>query len=151
PEVKIIKNKTNEGFAKGYNQALENVEAAYYVLLNSDVEVSSNWITPIINLMEKDKQIGACQPKVLSYHNKEYFEYAGAAGGWIDAWGYPFCRGRVFEECEKDEGQYNDAQPCFWATGAALFVRAPLYKKLGGLDEYFFAHQEEIDFCWRLQ
>lgn len=151
PEVKIIKNKINEGFAKGYNVALAKVEANYFVLLNSDVEVTKNWIEPIINLMESNKQIGACQPKVLSYNNKDYFEYAGAAGGWLDTWGYPFCRGRVFEECEKDEGQYNETQPCFWATGAALFVRANLYKQLGGLDEYFFAHQEEIDFCWRLQ
>ncbi len=151
PEVKIIKNKSNGGFAKGYNEALAKIDADYFVLLNSDVEVSPNWIMPIINLMEKEKQIGACQPKVLSYHHKEYFEYAGAAGGWIDNWGYPFCRGRVFDECEKDEGQYDDTQPCFWATGAALFVRAHLYKELDGLDENFFAHQEEIDFCWRLQ
>ena len=151
PEVKIIRNKTNGGFAKGYNDALSQVKADYFVLLNSDVEVTENWINPIIELMESRPEIGACQPKVLSYHHKDLFEYAGAAGGWLDAWGYPFCRGRVFEECEKDEGQYNDAQPCFWATGAALFVRANLYNELGGLDEYFFAHQEEIDFCWRLQ
>ena len=151
PNVKIIKNKTNEGFAKGYNQALALVEADYFVLLNSDVEVTENWITPIIDLMESNPKIGACQPKVLAYQHKDYFEYAGAAGGWLDALGYPFCRGRVFEECEKDEGQYDETQPCFWATGAALFVRAKLYKELGGLDEYFFAHQEEIDFCWRLQ
>lgn len=151
PEVKIIKNKRNEGFAKGYNEALAKLEADYFILLNSDVEVTQNWIEPIIDLMENNRQIGACQPKVLLFHNKAYFEYAGAAGGWMDTWGYPFCRGRVFDECEKDEGQYNDTQPCFWASGAALFVRANLYKQLGGLDEYFFAHQEEIDFCWRLQ
>jgi GT2 family glycosyltransferase len=149
--IEIIKNTTNEGFAKGYNTALKNIEADYFVLLNSDVEVESNWIEPIITLMQSDKQIAACQPKILSYANKTQFEYAGASGGFIDYLGYPFSRGRIFDDCEKDEGQYNDAMPCFWATGAALFVKASVYKQLNGLDEYFFAHQEEIDFCWRLQ
>ena len=151
PAVEIIQNKNNEGFAKGYNTALKQVQADYYVLLNSDVEVTPGWIEPVISLLESDKKIGVCQPKLLAYDDKERFEYAGAAGGWIDFLGYPFSRGRVFEHCEKDEGQYDTAMPCFWATGAAMFVRAELYHALGGLDDYFFAHQEEIDFCWRVQ
>ncbi len=151
PEIEIIINNSNEGFAKGYNSAFKQVEADYYVLLNSDVEVTPNWIAPIIDLMELDKKIAACQPKLLAYNNKNMFEYAGASGGWIDKFGYPFMRGRVFDDCEKDEGQYDDAQQCFWATGASLFVRSSVYHELGGLDEFFFAHQEEIDFCWRLQ
>ena len=151
PEVKIISLRTNHGFAKGYNEALKKVEADYYVLLNSDVEVDPHWIEPILDLMEQDKSIGAVQPKIRSYYNKELFEYAGAAGGWIDYLGYPFARGRVFDFCEKDNGQYDDVAPVFWASGAALFVRANLYQELKGLDEYFFAHMEEIDFCWRLQ
>lgn len=151
PQVKIIQNATNEGFAGGYNTALKQVESDYYVLLNSDVEVTAGWVEPVINLMEQDKTIGACQPKLLSWHHKNQFEYAGASGGWMDSLGYPFMRGRVFDVCEEDQGQYNDAAPCFWASGAALFVRATLYHELGGLDRFFFAHQEEIDFCWRLQ
>ena len=151
PQVQIIKNQSNEGFAKGYNTALQQIDSDYYVLLNSDVEVMQGWIEPIINLMESNARIGACQPKILMHANKHLFEYAGASGGWIDSFGYPFARGRVFNELEEDKGQYDTAQPCFWATGAALFVRADLYHILGGLDEYFFAHQEEIDFCWRLQ
>ncbi len=151
PSIEIIVNNTNEGFAKGYNLALKNVEAKYFVLLNSDVEVTPGWIEPIISLMENDNTIAACQPKILDYKNKLAFEYAGAAGGWIDILGYPFARGRIFEDIEQDNGQYNDAIACFWATGASLFVRAEVYKALGGLDEYFFAHQEEIDLCWRMQ
>jgi len=151
PQVEIIENVANEGFAKGYNTALQQVFSDYYVLLNSDVEVTPGWIEPIIELMESNAAIGACQPKILSYANKQLFEYAGASGGWIDSLGYPFARGRIFENMEKDTGQYNQAQPCFWASGAAMFVRADMYHVLGGLDEYFFAHQEEIDFCWRLQ
>ncbi|MBK7885221.1 MAG: glycosyltransferase family 2 protein [Chitinophagaceae bacterium] len=151
PEVEIIINASNEGFAKGYNTALKQVQSDYYVLLNSDVEVTPGWIEPVIDLMENDKAIAACQPKILAYNNKNMFEYAGASGGWIDKFGYPFCRGRIFEICEEDNGQYDDVQECFWASGAALFVRAPVYHQVGGLDEYFFAHQEEIDFCWRLQ
>ncbi len=151
PTVKIIKNESNEGFANGYNLALKQVDADYFVLLNSDVEVTQNWIEPIINLMEADTLIAACQPKILDEKNKSFFEYAGACGGFIDKNGYPFARGRIFETIEKDEGQYNTAIPCFWASGAAMFVRANVYKKLGGLDEYFFAHQEEIDLCWRMQ
>ena len=151
PQVEIIENEANEGFAKGYNTALQQVFSDYYVLLNSDVEVTPGWIEPIIELMESNASIGACQPKILSYADKHLFEYAGASGGWIDRLGYPFARGRIFENIEEDKGQYNQAQPCFWASGAAMFVRADMYHVLGGLDEYFFAHQEEVDFCWRLQ
>ena len=151
PEVEIIVNPENKGFAAGYNQALKQVKSDYYVLLNSDVEVTDTWIEPVIDLMEKNINIAACQPKILSYDNKEMFEYAGASGGWIDNFGYPLTRGRVFDTCEKDEGQYDDAQPCFWASGAAMFVRAKLFHAEGGFDDYFFAHQEEIDLCWRLQ
>jgi GT2 family glycosyltransferase len=151
PLVEIICNTTNEGFAKGYNTALKKVTADYYVLLNSDVEVIQGWIEPIIELMQNDITIGACQPKIKSYTDKTHFEYAGACGGWIDEFGYPFSRGRVFDITEEDKGQYDNAEACFWASGAALFVRSQLYHQLGGLDEYFFAHQEEIDFCWRLQ
>ena len=151
PQITIIQNSSNEGFAKGYNTALKQVEADYYVLLNSDVEVMPNWMEPVIELMELDKSIAACQPKLLAYNNKDLFEYAGACGGWLDKFGYPFMRGRLFEICETDTRQYDDAQPCFWASGAAFFVRSSVYHELGGLDEFFFAHQEEIDFCWRAQ
>lgn len=151
PQVEIIENPRNEGFAKGYNMALQQVDSDYYILLNSDVEVTPGWIEPVIDLMEANARIGACQPKILMQANKNLFEYAGASGGWIDKFGYPFARGRIFNELEEDMGQYDAAQQCFWASGAALFVRADLYHMLGGLDEYFFAHQEEIDFCWRLQ
>ncbi|MGB1204168.1 MAG: glycosyltransferase family 2 protein [Chitinophagales bacterium] len=151
PTIKIIRNNQNYGFATGYNQALKNIESDYYVLLNSDVEVSENWIEPIINLMEKEPQIAICQPKILAYHNKKKFEYAGAAGGFIDSFGYPFCRGRLFDVCETDSGQYDNVCPIFWASGAAMFVRANVYKQMGGLDDDFFAHMEEIDFCWRVQ
>ena len=149
--VQIIKNSSNEGFAKGYNSALKKIKSDYFVLLNSDVEVAADWIEPVINLMESDKLIAACQPKIRAYNNKTQFEYAGACGGWIDNLGYPFTRGRVFENCETDNAQYDNARQCFWASGAAMFVRASVYDELGGLDEYFFAHQEEIDFCWRAQ
>jgi len=151
PQVRIITNRTNGGFARGYNEALSEVEADYYILLNSDIEVTPNWIEPVIKLMESDKTIAACQPKLRSYHEREKFEYAGAAGGFIDKYGYPFCRGRIFQHLETDEGQYNDEMEIFWATGACMFVRADLYRKFGGLDEDFFAHMEEIDFCWRLK
>ena len=151
PQIQIICNGSNEGFAKGYNTALKQVVADYYVLLNSDVEVTPNWIGPVIELMESDIAIAACQPKILSFEHKDQFEYAGASGGWLDTFGYPFMRGRVFDVCEKDNGQFNDIQQCFWASGAAFFVRSSVYHKLNGLDEFFFAHQEEIDFCWRAQ
>lgn len=149
PEVRIIKNPDNGGFAKGYNQALKQVDSKYYILLNSDIEVTDNWIEPVIKLMDSDKNIAACQPKILSYHQKNKFEYAGAAGGFIDKLGYPFCRGRLFQSIEEDKGQYDDIAEIFWATGACMFVRSEYYHRLGGLDEDFFAHMEEIDFCWR--
>ena len=151
PLIGIIQNSSNEGFAKGYNTALKQVTADYYILLNSDVEVTPDWIEPVIALMESDTDIAACQPKLLAYNNKELFEYAGACGGWLDNFGYPFMRGRIFDYCEKDTGQYNDAAPCFWASGAAFFVRSSVFHELKGFDEYFFAHQEEIDLCWRAQ
>ena len=151
PQVNLIINKENGGFSKGYNDALSQIKAEYYVLLNSDIEVTENWIQPVIDLMDSDKSIGACQPKIRAYHNKTHFEYAGASGGFIDKYGYPFCRGRVFQVLEEDNGQYDDAVEVFWATGACMFVRAETYHQLGGLDNDFFAHMEEIDFCWRLK
>ena len=151
PSVRLLTSTENLGFAKGYNYFLKQVEADYYVLLNSDVEVAAGWIFPVITLMEQDKKIACCQPKILSYSQRNYFEYAGASGGWIDSLGYPFSRGRVFETIEQDLGQYDDASPVFWASGAALFIRAQLFHEAGGFDDYFFAHQEEIDLCWRLQ
>ncbi len=151
PEIRVLLSNINEGFARGYNSALDRVQADYYVLLNSDVMVSANWIAPIISLMEADTRIGACQPKILSFTDKKTFEYAGASGGWIDTLGYPFTRGRIFDTCETDTGQYDDAINIFWASGAALFVRSDVFRSLGGFDEYFIAHQEEIDLCWRMQ
>ncbi len=151
PAVHIISLAENFGFAKGYNEALKQVKADYFVLLNSDVEVTPGWIEPVIQLMESDKMIAACQPKILTENNRNVFEYAGAAGGWIDYLGYPFARGRIFDTCEEDKGQYDTAAPVFWASGAAMFVRADAYQNCHGLDEYFFAHMEEIDLCWRLQ
>jgi hypothetical protein len=151
PTVKIITNSTNEGFAGGYNWALQKVKANYYVLLNSDVAVDPHWIKPMVKLLESDKTIAACQPKILSFTNKEIFEYAGAAGGWIDSLGYPFSRGRVFDVCEKDNKQYDTAEPIFWATGACMMIRSELFHSMHGFDASFFAHQEEIDLCWRLQ
>ncbi|MBE0662934.1 MAG: glycosyltransferase family 2 protein [Bacteroidales bacterium] len=151
PEIRIIQNETNGGFAKGYNDALSQVNSEYYVLLNSDIEVTANWIKPVIDLMEKDRQIAACQPKLLAFYKRSHFEYAGAAGGFIDRFGYPFCRGRIFQEIEEDRGQYDNEAEVFWATGACLFVRAELYHRFGGFDNDFFAHMEEIDLCWRLK
>ena len=151
PQVRIITNLTNGGFAKGYNDALAEVAADYYILLNSDIEVTPHWIEPVIKLMESDPLIAACQHKLRSYHQPEKFEYAGAAGGFIDKYGYPFCRGRIFQDIETDNGQYDDVKEIFWATGACMFVKADLYRQFGGLDADFFAHMEEIDFCWRLK
>jgi GT2 family glycosyltransferase len=150
-EVEIISLAQNFGFAKGYNEALKQIKSDYYVLLNSDVEVEKNWIDPVIDLMELDNTIGAVQPKILQQSNKKVFEYAGAAGGWIDNFGYPFARGRVFDTCEEDHGQYDTISGIFWASGAAIFVRSAVYHEMNGLDEYFFAHMEEIDLCWRMQ
>jgi GT2 family glycosyltransferase len=151
PRLEIIQNSGNVGFAEGYNQALAGIRADYYVLLNQDVAVEENWLRPIVRLMESDRMIGACQPKMLSWKQEDHFEYAGAAGGWLDRWGYPFCRGRIFGTVEQDNGQYDAPERVFWASGAALFIRAELYHEAGGLDPYFFAHMEEIDLCWRLQ
>lgn len=151
PEVRLIVNPSNGGFATGYNLALRQVEAEYFVLLNSDIEVESHWIEPVLALMDADRRVAACQPKILSYHDKTKFEYAGACGGFIDKYGYPFCRGRVFQNLETDEGQYDDPVEVFWATGACLFVRADAFRELGGLDDSFFAHMEEIDLCWRMK
>lgn len=151
PQVRVIPFGQNLGFCRGYNEALRQVQADYYVLLNSDVEVTPGWLPPMVRLLEQDPQIGACQPKIRSYHHRELLEYAGAGGGYLDRWGYPFCRGRLFDTVEEDRGQYDNVQPVFWATGACLLVRVKAYWELGGLDEDFFAHMEEIDFCWRLQ
>lgn len=149
-QVNLIRIDTNLGFCGGYNYALKQVDAEYFVLLNSDVEVTHGWIEPILSVLKSDPSIAVAQPKILSYHNRNYFEYAGAAGGYIDTLGYPFCRGRIFETFEEDNGQYNDNIPIFWATGACLFIRAKQYHECGGLDEDFFAHMEEIDLCWQL-
>jgi len=151
PDIRIIQNPENGGFAKGYNAALRQVDADYYILLNSDIEVTENWISPVIGLMEQDELIAACQPKIRSFLEPKKFEYAGAAGGFIDKYGYPFCRGRIFLSIEEDHGQYDDVIEIFWATGACMFVKAGLFHQFGGLDEDFFAHMEEIDFCWRLK
>lgn len=151
PEVKIIELNENYGFTGGYNRALKQVQADYYVLLNSDVEVDENWLQPMIELIEGNPKIAAVQPKLLTWSKKDEFEYAGASGGFIDKWGFPFCRGRIFDSLEKDKGQYDENLQVFWATGAALLVNADLYHEIGGLDEDFFAHMEEIDLCWRLQ
>lgn len=149
PKVRLVINSDNGGYAKGYNDALSQINAEYYILLNSDIEVSPHWIEPIIELMDQDANIAACQPKILSFHQKTHFEYAGAGGGYIDKYGYPFCRGRIFQELEEDLGQYDDVKEVFWASGACMFVRSEVYHQLGGLDNDFFAHMEEIDFCWR--
>ena len=150
-DIKIIQLANNDGFAGGYNNALKEIEAEYYILLNSDVEVTPNWTKSIIDLMDTDKSIAACQPKILSYQQKTHFEYAGAAGGYIDWLGYPFCRGRIFDSYEEDKGQYNDTKEIFWATGACMFVRAEIFQQLNGFDANFFAHMEEIDLCWRIK
>ncbi|RLD27785.1 MAG: glycosyltransferase family 2 protein [Bacteroidetes bacterium] len=151
PSVKLILNDINHGYANGYNTALKQIKAEYYILLNSDVEVTRNWIDPIIQIMDEDRSIAASQPKILSYKAKDQFEYAGAAGGFIDKDGFMFCRGRMFDHYENDHGQYDGVAEIFWATGACLFIRAELFHDIGGLDEDFFAHMEEIDVCWRLK
>jgi hypothetical protein len=151
PLVKVIVNNKNYGFAEGYNQVLKQIEADYFVLLNSDVEVTPDWIAPVIKMMEADDKIAIAQPKIRSYYNRDSFEYAGAAGGFIDTFAYPFCRGRIFDTIEKDEGQYDDEKEIFWASGCALFIKSSVWKEIGGLDEHFFAHMEEIDLCWRVK
>lgn len=150
PDVRWIQLDWNYGFAEGYNKALSRIEAEYYLLLNSDVEVGKDWLTPLISYMDAHPDTAACQPKLLSWKDRTKFEYAGACGGYIDRYGYPFCRGRLFETVETDEGQYDTIAPVFWASGAAMMVRSDDYWKINGLDGRFFAHMEEIDFCWRL-
>jgi len=149
PSVKIIQNKINFGFAQGYNEALKHVDADVFALVNSDIEVTQNWLQPIIQTFKNEQETAIIQPKILDYKNKEYFEYAGAAGGFIDKYGYPFCRGRIFDTLEKDLGQYDDNCEIFWASGACFFIRSSVFKNLNGFDADFFAHQEEIDLCWR--
>ena len=151
PDVRLIVLDKNYGFADGYNMALQQVEAEYVVLLNSDVEVTPHWLKPLMEYMDAHPEVAACQPKIRSDRNKELFEYAGASGGYLDKYGYPFCRGRIFDVVEEDKGQYDTIQPIFWATGAALFICLKDYRESGGLDERFFAHMEEIDLCWRLR
>ena len=151
PEVKLILLEKNWGFAEGYNKALEQVDAKYYLLLNSDIEVTPGWLTPMLSFMDSHEEVAACQPKLLSIFQRDSFEYAGACGGYLDRYGYPFCRGRVFDVVEQDHGQYDEPAKVHWATGAALLVRARIYKEVGGLDVRFFAHQEEIEMCWRMR
>ena len=151
PAVRYIQLEKNYGFADGYNRALAQVEAEYFLLLNSDVEVTQGWLAPMLEYMDSHPDVAACQPKLLSYKNKKEFEYAGACGGFIDKYGYPYCRGRIFDTVEEDKGQYDSVAELFWATGAALMIRAEDYRAAGGLDGTFFAHMEEIDLCWRLR
>lgn len=151
PQIRIIKNDRNYGFAEGYRKVLSQVKADYYVLLNSDVEVPPNWIAPVVAQMEADPLIAVAQPKIKWQKNKVQFEYAGAAGGFLDLHGFPFCRGRLFDTVEMDNGQYDDGAEIFWASGAALFIKSKLWEEVGGLDPDFFAHMEEIDLCWRLK
>lgn len=150
PQIELILLDKNYGFCGGYNRGLANLKEEYFILLNSDVEVTPNWIAPLVQLADSDPKIGAIQPKILSYKQKTKFEYAGAGGGFIDPLGYPYCRGRIFDHQEEDIGQYNDVTEIFWAAGACMFVRASCYRLLQGLDEDFFAHMEEIDLCWRM-
>ena len=151
PEAEILDLKQNYGFAKGYNEALRQINAEYYVILNSDVELSKSWLQPVVALLDGDKTIGAIQPKILSYHEKNTFEYAGAAGGFIDRYGFPFCRGRILNITETDEGQYDQSIDIFWGSGACLVIRAELFHQAGGFDADFWAHMEEIDLCWRIK
>ncbi len=149
--VKLIKLAQNTGFAGGYNAALKQVDAEYFVLLNSDVEVTENWLEPLTSFLDENKSVASCQPKILSYSNKNLFEHAGASGGYIDYLGYPFCRGRLFTHLEEDSGQYNQPVEIFWASGACMFIRSKVFFEMGGFDDSFFAHMEEIDLCWRMK
>lgn len=149
PEISIIRNASNGGFAKGYNDGLKHIKADIFCLLNSDVEVTPNWIAPILDTFESVPEAAIIQPKILDLKRRDYFEYAGAAGGFIDRLGYPFCRGRIFQALEKDTGQYDDVKEVFWATGACMFIKSDVFNDLNGFDEDYFAHQEEIDLCWR--
>jgi len=151
PNLRLIRFNVNHGFAGGYNEALKQVDADYYALLNSDAETQPGWLEPMVQLLESDTTIAACQPKLLLFADKTKFEYSGAAGGWMDKYGYPFAKGRVFDVMEVDNGQYDQQEPVFWASGAALFIRSNVFHEMKGFDEFFFAHQEEIDLCWRIQ
>ena len=151
PSVKIIENTTNGGYSKGYNDALQAVEADIYCLINSDIEVTENWISPILAVFKNEEKTAIIQPKILDFKDKTKFEYAGAGGGFIDLYGYPYCRGRVFNDQEKDNQQFNDISEIFWASGACFFIRSKVYHQINGFDEDYFAHQEEIDLCWRTQ
>lgn len=151
PSIRTLRLDKNYGFTGGYNRALEQIDSTYYLLLNSDIEVTDGWLTPLLKTMEADPAVAACTPKLLNYNKKTHFEYAGGAGGFIDRYGYPFCRGRIFDSMEEDLGQYDLSTDIFWGTGACLMIRAQLWKEVGGLDEQFFAHMEEIDLCWRLK
>lgn len=151
PSIRTFRMEENHGFSGGYNRALQDIDSKYYLLLNSDIEVTKGWLDPLLKAMEDNPKVAACTPKILDYHRKSHFEYAGAAGGFIDRFGYPFCRGRIFDAMEEDQGQFDDSCEIFWGTGACLLVRSDLWKEVGGLDELFFAHMEEIDLCWRLQ
>ena len=148
PSIKIVQNKENGGFAKGYNDGLKFIDADIFCLLNSDIEVTPDWITPILEIFKAQEKVAIVQPKILDLKRKEFFEYAGAAGGFLDQLGYPFCRGRIFQALEKDTGQYDDDREIFWATGACMFIRKEVFQELGGFDEDYFAHQEEVDLCW---
>ena len=148
-QVRLIRFESNLGFAEGYNKALSEIDAEYYVLLNSDIEVTGGWLKPLISYLEKNPEVAACQPKILSYRKRDHFEYGGAAGGFIDKYGFTFCRGRIFDNIEKDTGQYNGLAEIFWSSGACMAVRAEAWEKCGGLDPVFFAHMEEVDLCWR--
>jgi len=151
PQIRIIQNEINYGYAEGYNKILEQVNAQYFILLNSDVEVTQGWVEPLIEYLENNQDVAVCQPKIRSYLNKEKFEYAGAAGGFMDKFGYFFCRGRLFDSLETDLNQYEDSCEIFWASGAAFFIRADWFRRAGGFDSMLFAHMEEIDLCWRLK
>tara|TARA_R110001583_G_scaffold109799_2_gene258630 strand:+ start:10748 stop:11764 length:1017 start_codon:yes stop_codon:yes gene_type:complete len=151
PSIRIVQNKENGGFAKGYNDALKHIDTDIYALVNSDIEVTEGWLNSILKTFEKEPNTAVIQPKILDYKNKELFEYAGAAGGFIDKYGYPYCRGRIFSELEKDNQQFNDEKDIFWASGACFFIRSKTFHELNGFDEDYFAHQEEIDLCWRVK
>jgi len=151
PELRVLQFDKNYGFCEGYNRAVEQLDSTYFLLLNSDIEVTSGWLEPLLKEMNNGEKVAACTPKIKDFNNRSHFEYAGAAGGFIDRFGYPFCRGRIFDELEEDRGQYDDTTAVFWGSGACLLVRADLYREAGGLDEQFFAHMEEIDLCWRFK
>jgi GT2 family glycosyltransferase len=150
-EIHLIQFDKNYGFTGGYNKAFKHIDCEHFLLLNSDIEVTNNWLQPLISFLDNNPQCAACTPKLKAFHNREYFEYAGAAGGFLDKYGYPFCRGRIFDKIEKDNGQYNNDCQIFWGSGAALLVRSSVFRAVGGFDEMFFAHMEEIDLCWRMQ